>query len=65
MRWSPDADVVVHLAFIIMGSREESRRINLAGTCNGTVSIEPAATGQTTKAIYPAAGFALLTLRFR
>jgi cytochrome P450 len=30
-----------------------------------TVSIEPAATGQTTKAIYPAAGFALLPLRFR
>jgi nucleoside-diphosphate-sugar epimerase len=29
-----DADVVVHLAFIIMGSREESRRINLAGTRN-------------------------------
>ncbi|MBV8929725.1 MAG: NAD-dependent epimerase/dehydratase family protein, partial [Mycobacteriaceae bacterium] len=28
------ADVVVHLAFIIMGSREESRRINLAGTRN-------------------------------
>jgi UDP-glucose 4-epimerase len=29
-----DADVVIHLAFIIMGSREESRRINLAGTRN-------------------------------
>jgi nucleoside-diphosphate-sugar epimerase len=29
-----DADVVVHLAFIIMGSREESARINLAGTRN-------------------------------
>jgi len=29
-----DADVVVHLAFLIMGSREESRRINLAGTRN-------------------------------
>ncbi|WP_094288721.1 NAD-dependent epimerase/dehydratase family protein [Mycobacterium lehmannii] len=28
------ADVVVHLAFIIMGSREESARINLAGTRN-------------------------------
>jgi UDP-glucose 4-epimerase len=27
-----DADVVVHLAFIIMGSREESARINLQGT---------------------------------
>jgi nucleoside-diphosphate-sugar epimerase len=29
-----DADVVIHLAFIIMGSREESARINLAGTRN-------------------------------
>jgi UDP-glucose 4-epimerase len=29
-----DADVVIHLAFIIMGSRAESRRINLAGTRN-------------------------------
>jgi UDP-glucose 4-epimerase len=29
-----DADVVVHLAFIIMGSREESARINLKGTRN-------------------------------
>jgi UDP-glucose 4-epimerase len=29
-----DADVVVHLAFIIMGSREESERINLEGTRN-------------------------------
>jgi UDP-glucose 4-epimerase len=29
-----DADVVVHLAFLIMGSRTESRRINLAGTRN-------------------------------
>lgn len=29
-----DADVVVHLAFIIMGSREESERVNLAGTRN-------------------------------
>jgi nucleoside-diphosphate-sugar epimerase len=29
-----DVDVVVHLAFIIMGSREESARINLAGTRN-------------------------------
>jgi UDP-glucose 4-epimerase len=28
------ADVVVHLAYLIMGSREESRRINLAGTRN-------------------------------
>jgi nucleoside-diphosphate-sugar epimerase len=29
-----DADVVVHLAFIIMGSRKESARVNLAGTRN-------------------------------
>lgn len=38
-----DADVVIHLAFIIMGSREESRRINLAGTRNvfeATVAAE-------------------------
>ncbi|MBV8346181.1 MAG: SDR family oxidoreductase [Mycolicibacterium sp.] len=38
-----DADVVVHLAFIIMGSREESARINLAGTRNvfeATVAAE-------------------------
>jgi UDP-glucose 4-epimerase len=38
-----DADVVVHLAFIIMGSREESARINLQGTRNvfeATVAAE-------------------------
>jgi nucleoside-diphosphate-sugar epimerase len=29
-----EADVVVHLAYLIMGSREESRRINLSGTRN-------------------------------
>ena len=29
-----DADVVIHLAFLIMGSREESARVNLAGTRN-------------------------------
>lgn len=29
-----DVDVVVHLAFIIMGSRQESARVNLAGTRN-------------------------------
>lgn len=29
-----DADVVVHLAFIIMGSRDESARVNLEGTRN-------------------------------
>ncbi|MCT7657618.1 NAD-dependent epimerase/dehydratase family protein [Mycobacterium deserti] len=38
-----DADVVVHLAFIIMGSREESARVNLEGTRNvfeATVAAE-------------------------
>ncbi|HEX2214718.1 MAG TPA: NAD-dependent epimerase/dehydratase family protein [Mycobacterium sp.] len=29
-----NADVVIHLAFIIMGSREESARVNLQGTRN-------------------------------
>jgi UDP-glucose 4-epimerase len=29
-----DADIVVHLAFIIMGSRDESARVNLTGTRN-------------------------------
>lgn len=29
-----EADVVVHLAFVIMGSRAESHRINIAGTRN-------------------------------
>jgi len=29
-----DVDVVVHLAFIVMGSRQESARVNLAGTRN-------------------------------
>lgn len=29
-----DADVMVHLAFIIMGSRQESARVNLTGTRN-------------------------------
>jgi UDP-glucose 4-epimerase len=38
-----DADVVIHLAFIIMGSREESAQINLAGARNvfeATVAAE-------------------------
>jgi UDP-glucose 4-epimerase len=38
-----DADVVVHLAYLIMGSRDESRRINLQGTRNvfeATVAAE-------------------------
>lgn len=29
-----DADVVVHLAYVIMGSREQSRQVNIAGTRN-------------------------------
>ena len=40
------ADVVVHLAFIIMGSREESERVNLQGTRNvfeATVAANAAA----------------------
>ncbi|MBE7188823.1 NAD-dependent epimerase/dehydratase family protein [Jatrophihabitans endophyticus] len=38
-----DADVVVHLAYLIMGSRERSRQINLEGTRNvfeATVAAE-------------------------
>src|SRR5690349_11557664 len=38
-----DADVVIHLAFIIMGSRDESARVNLEGTRNvfeATVAAE-------------------------
>lgn len=38
-----EADVVIHLAFIIMGSREESERVNLQGTRNvfeATVAAE-------------------------
>jgi UDP-glucose 4-epimerase len=33
-RMVADADVVVHLAFLILGSREETERINLQGTRN-------------------------------
>lgn len=38
-----DADVVIHLAFIVLGSHEESERVNLAGTRNvfeATVAAE-------------------------
>jgi UDP-glucose 4-epimerase len=38
-----DADVVIHLAFMIMGSREETGQVNLAGTRNvfeATVAAE-------------------------
>lgn len=38
------ADVVVHLAFIIFGSREEARRVNLEGTRNVFEAVEAAET---------------------
>jgi nucleoside-diphosphate-sugar epimerase len=44
------ADVVVHLAFIIMGSREESSRINLQGTRN--VFEATAAAGRPRRLVY-------------
>jgi UDP-glucose 4-epimerase len=44
-----DADVVVHLAYLIMGSREESRRINLAGTRN---VFEATVAGPATRLVY-------------
>ncbi|WP_039798895.1 NAD-dependent epimerase/dehydratase family protein [Nocardia araoensis] len=40
-----DADVVIHLAFVIMGSRQDSARVNLEGTRNvfeATVAAERA-----------------------
>src|SRR6266516_1865178 len=37
-----EADVVVHLAYVIVGSREESQRINLAGTRNVFEATVPA-----------------------
>lgn len=44
-----DADVVVHLAYLIMGSREESRRINLAGSRN---VFEATVAGPPTRLVY-------------
>jgi nucleoside-diphosphate-sugar epimerase len=44
-----DADVVVHLAYLIMGSRQESRRINLAGTRN---VFEATAAGPPNRLVY-------------
>jgi UDP-glucose 4-epimerase len=44
------ADVVVHLAFIIMGGREESRRINLEGSAN--VFAAAAAAARVKRLIY-------------
>lgn len=45
-----DADVVVHLAYLIMGTRDESRRINLAGTRNVFEATVDAA--RTTRLVY-------------
>ena len=45
-----DADVVVHLAFIIMGGREESRRINLEGSRN--VFAAAAASARVQRLVY-------------
>ena len=45
-----DADVVVHLAYVIMGSREESRRVNIAGTRN--VFEATAAAGTPRRLVY-------------
>jgi UDP-glucose 4-epimerase len=44
-----EADVVVHLAFIIMGDHDESRRINLEGSRN---VFEAAARSSATRLIY-------------
>lgn len=41
-----DADVVVHLAFIIFGSHEETRRVNLEGTRNVFEAAAAAGTGR-------------------
>jgi UDP-glucose 4-epimerase len=45
-----EADVVVHLAFIIMGGRQESRRINLEGSAN--VFAAAAAADRVSRLIY-------------
>jgi UDP-glucose 4-epimerase len=45
-----EADVVVHLAFIIMGGHEETRRINLEGS--GTVFAAAAAAGRVKRLVY-------------
>ncbi|PQD97954.1 epimerase [Mycobacterium sp. EPG1] len=50
-----DADVLVHLAFIIMGSREESARVNLQGTRNvfeAAVRCGDAASPRTRRLVY-------------
>jgi nucleoside-diphosphate-sugar epimerase len=45
-----DADVVVHLAFLILGSHEESRRINLEGSRNVFEAV--AASKKAKRAVY-------------
>jgi nucleoside-diphosphate-sugar epimerase len=45
-----DADVVIHLAFIIMGSRQESAKVNLEGTRN--VFEATAAAGRPRRLVY-------------
>jgi nucleoside-diphosphate-sugar epimerase len=47
-----DADVVVHLAFIIMGSRNESSRVNLAGTRNVFEATAAATTQRPRRLVY-------------
>jgi nucleoside-diphosphate-sugar epimerase len=44
-----DADVVVHLAFMIMGGARESSEVNLAGSCN---VFEAAAAAGTPRLVY-------------
>ncbi len=47
------ADVVIHLAFVIMGSREESARINLRGTRNVfEAAVAGAAAGRPRRLVY-------------
>ncbi len=45
-----DADIVIHLAYVIMGSREESRKVNLTGTRN--VFEASAAAERTRRLVY-------------
>lgn len=45
-----EADVVVHLAYVILGSREESRRVNLTGTRN--VFEATVASSRATRLVY-------------
>jgi UDP-glucose 4-epimerase len=50
-----DVDVVVHLAFIVLGTREESARVNLQGTRNvfeATVAASGRRSGTATRLVY-------------